>query len=151
MMPRPVVLCALYALLAAAPARAAEVVVVVHGVDSAQGELQIELYGAQQRATFPYADRGVMAEVRIQARTLRPPGKEVVVSLGDLAPGAYAVSVIHDLNGNGDIDLNMLGMPTEGYGFSNDARGTLGPPSFDAAAVMVGATDPTRIDVTLNH
>jgi uncharacterized protein (DUF2141 family) len=150
MMTRPAILC-ICALLAARPAPASEVVVVVHGVDSAQGELQIELYGVQQRATFPYADRGVMAEVRIQARALRPPGKEVTVSLGDLAPGSYAVSVIHDVNGNGDIDLNMLGMPTEGYGFSNGARGTLGPPSFDAAAVLVGATEPTRIDVTLNH
>jgi uncharacterized protein (DUF2141 family) len=157
MMYRAALLCTLCTLASLAVvaiaerARASELVVVIRGVDSAEGELQIEVYGEPQRATFPYADRGVLAEVRIQARTLQPPGKQASVSFGDLAPGSYAVSVIHDANGNGDIDLNMLGMPTEGYGFSNDAHGTLGPPSFDAAAVRVGPTDPTRIEITLRH
>jgi uncharacterized protein (DUF2141 family) len=144
-------LVAFCALLPVRGAAAAELVIVIHAVDSPEGELQIELYGVQQRATFPYADRGVLAEARIRAQTLQPPGKEASVSFGDLAPGSYAVSVIHDANGNGDIDLNMLGIPIEGYGFSNGARGTIGPPSFDAAAVHVGPGEPTRIEITLNH
>jgi uncharacterized protein (DUF2141 family) len=151
MMTRTALLCTLCACLAAGTARAAEFVVAIHGVDSPQGELQVAVYGVQQRATFPYAERGVIAAARLATGTLRPPGKQAVVSFGDLAPGSYAVSVIHDVNLNGDIDMNMLGIPTEGWGFSNDARGTLGPPSFDAAAVQVGADAQTRIDITLNH
>ena len=52
----------------------------------------------------------------------------------DIAPGTYALAVIHDENRDGELATNMLGMPKEGYGFSNDAKGTLGAPSFEAAS-----------------
>ena len=151
MMTRTALLCTLCALLAARPASAGELVVVIRGVPAAEGELQVELYGVQQRATFPYAEHGVVAEARVDARTLTAPELQATVSFPGLAPGSYAVSVIHDANGNGDIDLNAFGIPTEGWGFSNDARATFGPPSFDAAAVHVGADAPARIEITLNH
>lgn len=52
----------------------------------------------------------------------------------DIPPGTYALAVIHDENSNGKLDTNWLGIPTEGYGFSNDAKGSLGAPSFAAAS-----------------
>jgi len=52
----------------------------------------------------------------------------------DIPPGTYAVAVIHDENMNGKLDTNWLGIPTEGYGFSNDAKGLIGVPSFSAAS-----------------
>jgi uncharacterized protein (DUF2141 family) len=51
-----------------------------------------------------------------------------------LKPGLYAVAVLHDENDNAKMDFNFLGMPLEGYGFSNDASAPFGPPSFEAAA-----------------
>ena len=42
----------------------------------------------------------------------------------DIPPGTYALAVIHDENMNGKLDTNWLGIPTEGYGFSNDAKGS---------------------------
>ncbi len=36
----------------------------------------------------------------------------------DISPGTYALAVIHDENGNGKLDTNWVGIPTEGYGFS---------------------------------
>ena len=51
-----------------------------------------------------------------------------------VAPGRYAVSVFHDENSNGKMDANFMGIPKEGVGASNDAKGRLGPPKFDAAA-----------------
>ncbi len=51
-----------------------------------------------------------------------------------IAPGRYAVSVFHDENSNGKMDANFIGIPKEGVGASNDAKGRLGPPKFDAAA-----------------
>lgn len=47
--------------------------------------------------------------------------------------GDYALKVYHDVNGNGRLDFNKVGIPREPYGFSNDARGRFGPPSFQAA------------------
>jgi uncharacterized protein (DUF2141 family) len=52
----------------------------------------------------------------------------------DIPPGTYALAVIHDENMNGKLDTNVLGIPTEGYGFSNDAKALLGTPSFSAAS-----------------
>lgn len=52
----------------------------------------------------------------------------------DIPPGTYAMAVIHDENMNGKLDTNSVGIPTEGYGFSNDARGVVGGPSFSAAS-----------------
>jgi uncharacterized protein (DUF2141 family) len=52
----------------------------------------------------------------------------------DIPPGTYALAVFHDENMNGTLDTNWLGMPTEGYGFSNDVKASLGPPSFAAAS-----------------
>ena len=51
----------------------------------------------------------------------------------DIPPGTYALAVIHDENMNGKLDTNWLGIPIEGYGFSNDARGLFGAPSYAAA------------------
>ena len=51
-----------------------------------------------------------------------------------IKPGIYAVSVFHDENSNGKLDTSFLGIPREGVGASNGARGHLGPPKFDAAA-----------------
>jgi uncharacterized protein (DUF2141 family) len=51
-----------------------------------------------------------------------------------IEPGTYALAVIHDENRDGELATNMLGVPKEGYGFSNDAKGTLGAPSFEAAS-----------------
>ena len=52
----------------------------------------------------------------------------------DIAPGSYALAVVHDENMNGKLDVNWLGIPIEGYGFSNDASAMLGAPSFSAAS-----------------
>lgn len=52
-------------------------------------------------------------------------------------PGRYAVKSFADENGNAKLDTNLFGLPVERYGFSNNARGRMGPPSFEAAAVEV--------------
>lgn len=52
----------------------------------------------------------------------------------DIPPGTYAMAVVHDENKNGKLDVNWLGVPREGYGFSNDATGVLGSPPFAAVS-----------------
>ncbi|HSN04253.1 MAG TPA: DUF2141 domain-containing protein [Nitrospira sp.] len=50
-----------------------------------------------------------------------------------ILPGTYAMAVIHDENMNGRLDTHLPGIPTEGYGFPNDAKGLIGAPSFSSA------------------
>ena len=62
---------------------------------------------------------------------------EMRVTFSDIKPGNYAVSVFHDENQNKDLDQGMLGKPKEGYGFSNNVMGLIGPPSFKKARFYV--------------
>ena len=67
----------------------------------------------------------------------------------DVPPGAYALSVIHDENGNGRLDTR-LGIPREGFAFSNNPRIWFGPPSFNAARFTLPATG-TAMNVRMNY
>jgi uncharacterized protein (DUF2141 family) len=60
--------------------------------------------------------------------------KHAVCEFRAVASGTYAISVVHDENSNGKLDTSFLGIPREGVGASNDAKGHFGPPKFDAAA-----------------
>ena len=51
----------------------------------------------------------------------------------DLPPGTYGISAFHDKNDNQKLDTNLIGVPVEDYGASNNARGVFGPPKFDDA------------------
>ena len=59
----------------------------------------------------------------------------------DIPPGTYALAVVHDENMNGKLDTNWLGIPAEGYGFSNDAKALLSAPSFSAASFLYDGKD----------
>jgi uncharacterized protein (DUF2141 family) len=67
-----------------------------------------------------------------------------------IASGTYAVSVFHDENSNGKMDTNLMGIPREGVGASNNPKGHFGPPKFEAAAFQVSGG---RIDlkITINY
>jgi len=69
-----------------------------------------------------------------QIMVIRIRDSQARCDFSDIAPGTYALAVVHDENFNGKLDANWLGIPTEGYGFSNDATAALGAPSFSAAS-----------------
>lgn len=61
------------------------------------------------------------------------------VTFNGVKPGRYAVMAFHDENGDGRMGRTAIGAPSEGYGFSRDARGTASAPTFDQAAINVSA------------
>ncbi len=65
-------------------------------------------------------------------------GGPVEVVFAGLPPGRYAVMAYHDANANGRLDTLPIGLPTEAYGFSNDARGMFGPPAWSKAVFEAG-------------
>jgi len=66
----------------------------------------------------------------------------------EAAPGRYAVAVAHDANSNYEIDTNVVGIPTEGFGFSNGAEvGLFGPPDYEDALFPVRGATVQRIRV----
>jgi len=120
-------------------ASAADLTVEVRGIRSGEGRVLLAVHGPQSKETFPSGDE-VAAARRASARagTLR-------FVIDDLAPGRYALTAFHDENDNGDLDTGLFGIPTEGYGFGNDAKATFGPPDFEAAAITVGDTPEVAV------
>jgi uncharacterized protein (DUF2141 family) len=109
---------------------AAEVTVEVRGIIGSDGAVLVAVYDSPEQWL-----RKPVRAVRLPAQ----PGQAVRGSLGDLPPGTYAISAIHDRNGNGKLDANVLGIPTEPYAYSNDASGFTGPARFEQARFSVGA------------
>lgn len=74
-----------------------------------------------------------------QGRAISPiRGKSATCEFPGLPPGRYALSFFHDEDDDDEFDTNFLGLPTEGYGFGNDARGTMGPPDYSKALMAYG-------------
>jgi uncharacterized protein (DUF2141 family) len=69
--------------------------------------------------------------------------KRVIVIIDSLEYSEYAVRVFHDENKNEIIDTNILGIPTEDYGYSNNVSSWFGPPSWDRAKFIFDKTEMT--------
>jgi uncharacterized protein (DUF2141 family) len=113
-------------------ASAADLRVAVSDGPAVPATLYVALFDSAEALT---ADKAVAA----QTLPMRD-GKAQLVFVG-LPAGRYALKSFADENGNGKLDANLVGVPIERYGFSNDARGRMGPPTFDAAAVSLEAAD----------
>ena len=72
-----------------------------------------------------------------------------VIVIKDLKPGKYAFKYFHDENNDEEINTNFMGIPKEGYGFSNNAKGAFGPPSFDK--MLFELSKPDTIQCTPNY
>jgi uncharacterized protein (DUF2141 family) len=75
----------------------------------------------------------------VRSATMKVDQAEVEVRFEGMAPGVYGVMAYHDRNGNGRLDTLPVGLPVEPYGFSNNARGSFGPPAWTAASMTLHA------------
>ncbi len=119
--------------LTAAAASGSAVSITVTGLRSAKGQV-LGCLTTQPRA-FPDCAKDPAAHKLVAAIV----ANTVQLEFGPVAPGRYAISLLHDENGNGKADM-VLFMPKEGFGFSRDAPVRFGPPSFNSAAFAVAET-----------
>lgn len=128
--------------LANGPALAETIAVTIDNLRNDVGLVNAAVYNGAEG--FP-EDREPVSGVRVPIS--RGTAKAV---FPDLKPGTYAIVFFHDENGNGKIDKNLLGFPTEGFGFSNDATGSFGPPDFRDASFVLDGPDVTQT-LTTNY
>lgn len=83
-------------------------------------------------------------------RLVLPAAETLTLRFEGVAPGRYAIALLHDENNNGKADRALMMMPREGFGFSRDAKVSMGPPRFDSAAFDVG-TDPVRQSIRMRY
>ncbi len=118
------------ALASPAPAK---VRIVVDGMSAPyRGNLMVGIYSSQ--SNFP------MIGKEMGKKTI-PASEKVVCEFDEIPPGKYAISAFHDVNSNGILDKNYLGIPLEGYGFSKNARGVVSAPTFEEAAFDYSGRD----------
>jgi uncharacterized protein (DUF2141 family) len=112
---------------AATPA-AGKLIVEVNGFRNGDGQLMLRLYDPKGEPGFPTDGAQALRQV-----SQRISDGRAIVELGDLPFGSYAIGCIHDENGNNKLDTRLFGIPKEGVGASNDARGHRGPPKWKDA------------------
>ena len=108
--------------------------VTLEGGKPAEGEFVVGLFDTEDAWL-----EEVVREIRV------PVSEEgtAEISFEALPAGTYAISTYQDLNLNGKIDTNFLGIPKEPYAFSNEARGMFGPAKFKDAAFELVESDET--------
>ena len=124
--------------LLAQPSADATLTIQVTGLRNARGKLDVCVY--KDASGFPETPASALRRetVDIDAKALT-----AQAVFAGLAPGVYAVAVLHDENANGKLDKNFLGIPREGHGASNNPRPARRPPTFDEAKFTLGAPAQT--------
>ena len=115
-------------------AQTANITLKVQGITEAKGLMSIALFDNEEDYSSEenYAFAG---EIPVESKDF-----EYVIK--DLPYGIYAIKVFFDMDSNGEMKKNWIGMPKEPFGFSNDAKAKMGPPSFENASFVVkGNTD----------
>lgn len=104
-----------------------------------KGEIVIAVYSSREQ--FP--------KVGMEYRVVRFPANAAgsTFRIQDIKPGEYAVAMYHDENSDGICNLNFLGIPKEGYGFSNNIKPVFSVPSFEDCKIKL--TGHTHITVQL--
>ncbi len=137
---------ALVVLAGASPAAASEpelcrgeptrINVVVEGLRSMRGDVVVEIYPDD-------AEHFLAPKTQVNSIHLRIEGNPQEVCLPVPRPGAYGVAVFHDENGDRQFNRNLLGVPTEGFGLSNNPPIRLGKPSFQSVRFEAGDGETT--------
>lgn len=109
------------------------VTVKVTGIRNTQGIVRVALWNGPEG--FP-KDKDKAWRLQLVPASTEQDGK-VTASFKDVPSGDYAVSVVHDENGNGKLDKNVLGIPKEGWGVSNGFYSKVQAPTFDGVKVKV--------------
>ena len=134
---------ALVLIAMAAPVQAATLTVTIATVRNASGLVEICLFSSP--SGFPDCS----ADPAVQRRRL-PATPGTVQATFDIPPGVYAVTVFHDEKRLGKVETNLLGIPRNGVGASNNPVARFGPPGFrDAAFTMPAA--PASISIMLRY
>ena len=113
--------------------------VTVNGIETVSGTINLGLFD----------EAGYESGAAVDGAMVAVDGNTVTVSFEGLAPGQYGLKLYHDINDNGQMDTNPFGMPTEPYGFSNNAKGRFGPAKWAQAAFEVAAGGSTHT-ITMN-
>ncbi len=138
----PVLFVASMILVATMPAHAGNVVVNVTSQDHQPEAIGCRLFGSEDG--FPTEPSAALEEAPAIVV-----GQAAQSRFDRVEAGRYAISCFQDLNGDGELNRNFLGIPQEPWAASNDARPAMRAPSFDEAAFSVQPDQTVTIDLVV--
>jgi uncharacterized protein (DUF2141 family) len=100
--------------------------VTISNIQEDKGNIRLGLY--KDAATFPITGK------QYKGYEFAVKNHKASIEIHHIPPGKYAIAVLHDVNSNQKMDKNILGIPLEPYGFSNNARATFSAPTFESAS-----------------
>ncbi len=115
----------------------------IDGLKNQKGQVCFSIFSSNKG--FP--DNGKRA---LQAQCVKLATTPQKITFPNLKAGNYAIAVIHDANSDGILNRNVLGIPTEGFGFSNNPIIRTGPPKFGDSAILVAGSS-TNIQIQLQY
>ena len=122
-------------LLLMSPAFAGTVTVEVHNIET-KGEMHLAIYEDADVFEKDNGEKGGAAKGIIEG-VIEEVSTGTATYTFELPSGTYAIGIFIDANYNNKMDRNVFGVPKEQYGFSNDAKGSFGKPSFKDASFTV--------------
>ncbi|MEP1095220.1 MAG: DUF2141 domain-containing protein [Cyclobacteriaceae bacterium] len=114
-----------------------DLVIKVENITSQEGKVRIALYDSEDN----FLDESIKSGV-VEASQ-----GSVLYKFTNLSSGTYAISLFHDEDGDGKLNSNFMGIPSEPYAFSNNAKGMFGPPDFDECKFEMTGTKEITIDL----
>lgn len=116
----------------------------VQNIESDEGNIGCSLWAKEDG--FPSE-----SDKALQSVTLKPKNKKATCVFKNVKPGTYAVSVMHDVDADGELDSNFVGRPKEPWAVSNNVPAErFGPPKFEATRFKYGGGNSTiKVKLTL--
>ena len=93
----------------------------IEGIQSSNGKIYVQLFDSES---------GYKTGKAAFANIVKAKQGSVTITFNDLDVGEYGIRYFHDENNNGELETNLFGLPTEGYGYSNNAKANFGPVDF---------------------
>ncbi len=110
----------------------------ISGIKNIKGDIYVYLYTTDEG--FP-----IETEQATRFKKIKIDRTNMTTYFNNLKQGTYAVSVYHDIDGNGKLNQNFLGVPKEPVGVSNNATGFMGPPEFEDAKFNISKNKSINI------
>ena len=124
---------------------AATVIVKVNNIEK-KGEMHLAIYDDAEVFENDDGEKGGAAKGIIQG-VIEDVETGIVTYTFELPDGTYAIGIFVDKNYNNKMDRNLFGVPKEQFGFSNNAKGKFGPPSFEDASFTV--SNDMKLEINL--
>tara|TARA_B100001939_G_C16911651_1_gene604890 strand:- start:1143 stop:1577 length:435 start_codon:yes stop_codon:yes gene_type:complete len=96
------------------------------------GTILMAIFSESNKNDFPSNDKGIYQYKKLQIQN-----KPLLKIKLNLPPGKYAIALLHDENGNNEMDYNWVHYPQEGFGFSKNPKIILSEPDFDECAFSI--------------